>query len=166
VAAWLYVPLGVTCILAVCFGVHSLISLSSVSFPASVACMIGLFLILVLLQGILGDRKTKQIVSLIEIPVSVSMISVFQLVLSLLVRLCFTIYQHLLLPCIRHLTSQSFHKRCGGRENHSCLQSESLAPSLPTLADFVQSSVMSSFSLLQHIWSGVFSSLSGHPSVP
>jgi hypothetical protein len=32
--------------------------------------MIGLFLILVLLQGILGDRKTKQIVSLIEIPVS------------------------------------------------------------------------------------------------
>ncbi|KAH0287195.1 hypothetical protein KCU62_g6089, partial [Aureobasidium sp. EXF-3399] len=68
VSAWLYVPLGVTCILAVCFGVHCLISLSSVSFPASVACMIGLFLILVLLQGILGDRKTKQIVALIEIP--------------------------------------------------------------------------------------------------
>ncbi|THZ81801.1 hypothetical protein D6C84_06323 [Aureobasidium pullulans] len=68
VTAWLYVPLGVTCILAVCFGVHSLISLSSVSFPASVACMIGLFLILVLFQGTLGDRKTKQIVNLIEIP--------------------------------------------------------------------------------------------------
>ena len=33
--------------------------------------MIGLFLILVLLQGVLGDRKTKQIVALIEIPVSV-----------------------------------------------------------------------------------------------
>jgi hypothetical protein len=70
VTAWLYVLLGVTCILAVCFGVHSLISLSSVSFPASVACMIGLFLILVLFQGTLGDRKTKQIVNLIEIPVS------------------------------------------------------------------------------------------------
>ncbi|KAH0379490.1 hypothetical protein KCU92_g8158, partial [Aureobasidium melanogenum] len=68
VTAWLYVPLGVTCILAVCFGVHSLISLSSVSFPASVACMIGLFVILVLLQGILGDRQTKRIVNLIEIP--------------------------------------------------------------------------------------------------
>jgi hypothetical protein len=32
--------------------------------------MIGLFLILVFFQGTLGDRKTKQIVNLIEIPVS------------------------------------------------------------------------------------------------
>ncbi|KAI5246694.1 hypothetical protein E4T42_06310 [Aureobasidium subglaciale] len=68
VTAWLYVPFGLTCILAVCFGVHSLISLSSVSFPASVACMIGLFLILVAFQGMLGDKRTKQIVNVIEIP--------------------------------------------------------------------------------------------------
>lgn len=32
--------------------------------------MIGLFLILVLFQGTLGDRKTKQIVNLVEIPVN------------------------------------------------------------------------------------------------
>lgn len=72
VTAWLYVPFGVTCILAICFGVHSLISLSSVAFPASVACMIGLFLILVLFQATLGDRKTKQILNLIDIPVGVA----------------------------------------------------------------------------------------------
>lgn len=67
--AWIYVPFGVTCILAICFGVDSLIGLSSVSFPASVACMIGLFVLLIICQGALGDRKTKRIVALVDIPV-------------------------------------------------------------------------------------------------
>ncbi|KAL1302010.1 hypothetical protein AAFC00_002461 [Neodothiora populina] len=66
--AWIYVPLGLTCILAICFGIHSLISISSVSFPASVAAMIGLFVLLILSQVTLGDRKTKRILALIDIP--------------------------------------------------------------------------------------------------
>ncbi|GAB7354264.1 hypothetical protein MBLNU459_g4796t1 [Dothideomycetes sp. NU459] len=68
VIAWLYVPLGVVCVLAICFGIDSLISLSSVSFPASVACMIALFVVLILCQTTLGDRKTKKIVALVDIP--------------------------------------------------------------------------------------------------
>ena len=72
--AWLYVPFGITLVLAICFGIHCLISLSSVSFPASVACMIGLFLFLVLSQVTLGDRQTKKIVNLIEIPVTKSQV--------------------------------------------------------------------------------------------
>lgn len=50
------------------FGVHSLISISSVSFPASVACMIGLFFLLILSQSTLGDKKTKWLVGVIEVP--------------------------------------------------------------------------------------------------
>lgn len=71
ITAWVYVPFGVTCILAICFGIHSLISISSVSFPASVAAMIGLFVLLILSQVTLGDRKTKKILALVDIPVSV-----------------------------------------------------------------------------------------------
>lgn len=67
--AWFYVPFGVMCVLAVLFGIHSLISMSSVSFPASVAAMIGLFALLILSQVTLGDRKTKRILALIDIPV-------------------------------------------------------------------------------------------------
>ncbi|KAF1344129.1 hypothetical protein BDV97DRAFT_403077 [Delphinella strobiligena] len=66
--AWLYVPFGVTCILAILFGINSLISLSSVSFPPSVAAMIGIFLLLILSQAVLGDRKTKSILALVDIP--------------------------------------------------------------------------------------------------
>ena len=67
--AWFYVPLGVTCVLAILFGIYSLISLSSVSFPASVAAMILLFALLILSQVTLGDRKTKRLLALIDIPV-------------------------------------------------------------------------------------------------
>lgn len=71
VTAWVYVPIGLVAVMAICFGVHSLISISSVSFPASVACMIGLFFLLILSQSVLGDKKTKRLVALIEIPVSI-----------------------------------------------------------------------------------------------
>lgn len=72
--AWLYVPFGVTCILAILFGINSLISLSSVSFPPSVAAMIGIFVLLILSQAILGDRKTKSILALVDIPVRIFML--------------------------------------------------------------------------------------------
>jgi purine-cytosine permease-like protein len=72
--AWLYVPCGILIILLACFGVDSLIGLSSVSFPASVACMIVLFVALVVSELALGDKKSKKIVSLVEIPVIESLI--------------------------------------------------------------------------------------------
>lgn len=56
-------------ILLFCFGVDSLIGLSSVSFPASVACMIILFFALILSDVLLGNKKTKAIVGVVDIPV-------------------------------------------------------------------------------------------------
>jgi hypothetical protein len=64
------VPAGVLVILLACFGVNSLIGLSSVSFPASVACLIVLFLVLILLDMIFGDRKIRALVNVIDVPVS------------------------------------------------------------------------------------------------
>lgn len=40
------------------------------SFPASVACLIVLFLGLIILDMIIGDRKTRAVVSVIDVPVS------------------------------------------------------------------------------------------------
>ncbi|KAF2805746.1 uncharacterized protein BDZ99DRAFT_424137 [Mytilinidion resinicola] len=66
--AWIYVPISILIILLACFGVESLIGLSSVSFPASVACMIILFFALIICESLFGDRKTKRVVNLVEIP--------------------------------------------------------------------------------------------------
>lgn len=63
-------PVGLVLILLACFGVDSLIGLSSVSFPASVACLILLFLGLIVIDLIIGDRKTRALVSVIDVPVS------------------------------------------------------------------------------------------------
>ena len=68
-AAWVYVPTGLVLVLLVCFGVNSLISIGSISFPASVACMILLFFSLIGSELALGDKKTRSIVRLIDIPV-------------------------------------------------------------------------------------------------
>ncbi len=68
--AWFYIPAGILFVLLACFGVNSLIGLSSVSFPASVACLIALFLALIFLDMIIGDRKTRAVVNIIDVPVS------------------------------------------------------------------------------------------------
>ena len=68
--AWIYVPIGILCVLLACWGVDSLIGLSSVSFPASVALLIVLFFALILCESILGNQRTKKIVRVIDIPVS------------------------------------------------------------------------------------------------
>ncbi|TVY80701.1 Plastidal glycolate/glycerate translocator 1-like chloroplastic protein [Lachnellula suecica] len=68
VTAWLYVPVGVLVILLACFGFDSLIGLSSVSFPASVALLVVLFFGLMICDWILGDRKTRALVNVIDIP--------------------------------------------------------------------------------------------------
>ncbi len=74
--AWFYVPLGIVMILLACFGVNSLIRLSRVSFPASVACMILLFFVLIISEAVFGDRKTRGIVNVVDIPVSIQLASV------------------------------------------------------------------------------------------
>jgi hypothetical protein len=56
-------------ILLACFGVDSLIGLSSVSFPASVAVLISLFFALIVCDYFIGDRRTRAVVSVIDVPV-------------------------------------------------------------------------------------------------
>ena len=76
IVAWIYVPIGLFAVLAFCFGVDRIIDLAGVSFPASVACMILLFLGLILSEFVLGNKLTKKAVDLIDIPVSQSSLSV------------------------------------------------------------------------------------------
>jgi putative effector of murein hydrolase LrgA (UPF0299 family) len=66
-------------VLLTCFGVDCLLGLSGVPFPASVACMIVLFLALLLSQWLLGDKWTRKIVKFIDIPVSALFIDAFLL---------------------------------------------------------------------------------------
>ncbi|KAI1398636.1 LrgB-like family-domain-containing protein [Hypoxylon fuscum] len=54
--------------LLACFGVNKLFGLGSVTFPASVACLIILFLALLLSEQVLGEHRTRRIVAIIEIP--------------------------------------------------------------------------------------------------
>jgi cell division protein FtsL len=68
--AWFYVPLGITIILAVCFGVDSIFYKFNVSFPASVTCMMLLFFALIASESLLGTHKTRKLVSIIDVPVS------------------------------------------------------------------------------------------------
>jgi len=57
-------------ILVCCFGIHSAIAVSGVQFPASVAGLIILFFGLVLCDFVLGEKKTREIVKVIDVPVS------------------------------------------------------------------------------------------------
>ncbi|KAB8291689.1 hypothetical protein EYC80_006489 [Monilinia laxa] len=66
--AWVQVPFGIVLILLACFGINALIGLSSVSFPASVACLILLFVVLTILDLVIGHKRTRALVSVIDIP--------------------------------------------------------------------------------------------------
>ncbi|OTA92200.1 hypothetical protein M434DRAFT_32094 [Hypoxylon sp. CO27-5] len=68
IQSWLYVPFGILLMLLTCFGVKKLFGLGSVTFPSSVACLIILFLTLLLSEQVLGEHRTRRIVSIIEIP--------------------------------------------------------------------------------------------------
>ncbi|KAI1412004.1 LrgB-like family-domain-containing protein [Hypoxylon sp. FL1857] len=68
IQSWLYVPFGILLMLLTCFGVKKLFGLGSVTFPSSVACLIILFLALLLSEQVLGEHRTRRIVSIIEIP--------------------------------------------------------------------------------------------------
>ena len=87
--------------------------------------MIALFFLLILSQVTLGDRKTKRIVALVDIPVS-SLLEPndikFLFSSNLSVWLCSKIHQSLLLPCFRHPSSESFHWWSRGCKDHSSVQ--------------------------------------------
>lgn len=67
---WFYVPLGITVTLAACFGVDSIFQKLHVSFPASVACLVLLFLALIASESTLGTHKTRRLIALIDVSVS------------------------------------------------------------------------------------------------
>ncbi len=50
----------------------SLIGLSPVSFPASVALLIVLFFGLIVLEIVIGERRTRSMVKVIDVPVCVA----------------------------------------------------------------------------------------------
>ncbi|CAK7210462.1 hypothetical protein SEUCBS140593_000832 [Sporothrix eucalyptigena] len=68
VRCFIYVPAGIFAILAACFVVNQLLNLGGISFPASVACLVLLFLSLLLSEVVLGNRKTKALVRAINVP--------------------------------------------------------------------------------------------------
>lgn len=55
--------------LAVCYGVDRLFQIGNVAFPASVACLVVLFLALLLSEQVLGEHRTRRLVAYIEVPV-------------------------------------------------------------------------------------------------
>ncbi|KAL7276569.1 hypothetical protein RUND412_000449 [Rhizina undulata] len=55
-------------ILLACWGVDLLMRLSTVSFPASVACMILLFFSLAGCEACVGNKKTRRVVRIIDVP--------------------------------------------------------------------------------------------------
>lgn len=63
-------PLGTTVTLAACFGADAAFRKAGVSFPASVACLILLFLALIACEWLLGSHRTKKLVYVIDISVS------------------------------------------------------------------------------------------------
>ncbi|KIH93592.1 hypothetical protein SPBR_04160 [Sporothrix brasiliensis 5110] len=68
VRCFVYVPTGIFAILAACYGVDRLLALGGVSFPASVACLVLLFLSLLLADVLLGHHRTKALVQAINVP--------------------------------------------------------------------------------------------------
>lgn len=69
--SWVYTPAGILLMLLACWGVDSAIRLTGVSFPASVAGMVLLFAGLVGCRAVLGERRTRRVVGVVDVPVSV-----------------------------------------------------------------------------------------------
>lgn len=112
VIAWLYVPIGITIILLMCFAVDSLIALSKISFPASMAVLIILFGALLLCEIILGGTRTRQIVNVIEVPVCILTIrkSIPMVLTGVVDWLGLEVDQRVLHSFFRGLTTESGHR--------------------------------------------------------
>lgn len=93
--------MGVLIILLACFGVSSLIGLSSVTFPASVALLLVLFFALIICDLVIGSKRTAAIVKLIDIPVQLPRVPIIVSKLTSEGWLCSSIHQHYLHPSVR-----------------------------------------------------------------
>ncbi|KAK7398307.1 hypothetical protein QQX98_012321 [Neonectria punicea] len=65
--AWLYVPCGLMVALVACFGIDSLFRKVNVAFPASVACLVLLFLALLASESLLGSHRTRKLIATIDV---------------------------------------------------------------------------------------------------
>ncbi|KAK3689524.1 LrgB-like family-domain-containing protein [Podospora appendiculata] len=79
--SWVYVPAGIVVMLVACFGVDVFLKrVAHVSFPASVACLVLLFLGLLLCELLFGGSRTRRFVHrVVDVPTEWSLrwISVF-----------------------------------------------------------------------------------------
>ncbi|KAK7203776.1 LrgB-like family-domain-containing protein, partial [Myxozyma melibiosi] len=66
--SFVLVPIGVVVVLLYLYGVHRVIILTTVNFPASVVCMLLLFLLLLLIDSTLGPRRTAIFSRIIDVP--------------------------------------------------------------------------------------------------
>jgi putative effector of murein hydrolase LrgA (UPF0299 family) len=64
------VPFGTALIMLVLWGIDSIIRLTGISFPASVAAMLLLFLGLIALEATFGEKRAKSVVRIVDVPVS------------------------------------------------------------------------------------------------
>jgi hypothetical protein len=67
--AWVLVPAGLTGMLAVCFAIDTLLRRLGVTFPASVAGLLLLFVGLLASEAALGSHRTRKFVAVIDVPV-------------------------------------------------------------------------------------------------
>ncbi|KAK9332730.1 LrgB-like family-domain-containing protein [Lipomyces starkeyi] len=71
--SFILVPVGIIFVLLALYGVHRAISLTPVNFPASVICMILLFLVLILLDITIGSRRAAAFSRIIDVPLGFSL---------------------------------------------------------------------------------------------
>ncbi|KAK9473815.1 LrgB-like family-domain-containing protein [Dipodascopsis tothii] len=62
------VPAGTIVVLLFLYGVHRVIELTTINFPASVVCMILLFVFLLVSEATLGTRKTAAVIRTVDVP--------------------------------------------------------------------------------------------------
>ncbi|KAH8694668.1 LrgB-like family-domain-containing protein [Ilyonectria robusta] len=67
VQQWIYVPCGLMVALVACFGIDSLFRKVNVAFPASVACLVLLFLALLGSESWLGSHRTRKTIAVIDV---------------------------------------------------------------------------------------------------
>jgi hypothetical protein len=112
--------------LLACFGVDVLFKTARISFPPSVACLILLFLGLLLCEALLGSNKTRRIVAVIDVPVGYApYIAPDLAVISLICclgRMVIAVDKRLLHTDLRAPAVESKDRRRRGDEDHCRLQ--------------------------------------------
>ncbi|KAH3687638.1 hypothetical protein WICPIJ_001377 [Wickerhamomyces pijperi] len=65
---YIFIPIGLLITLGTLYGVNEIILLTKINFPASVTCMLILYLILVLFAKLFGEKRLQPILNVINIP--------------------------------------------------------------------------------------------------